>query len=100
MVFIPYINDVIIIFMGMIGGMMEGLDVPFGREILHVSYATCFRENIWKTMISSLGLLIPCGMSYLHLMSAWEEHFMEGLIGRHLVYEDILSHGGVTKEGG
>ena len=51
-------------------------------------------------MISSLGLLLPCGMSHFHLMRTWEEHVMDGLIGRHLVYEDILSHGGVTKEGG
>ena len=25
---------------------------------------------------------------------------MEGLIGRHLAYEESLSHGGVTNEGG
>ena len=75
---------------------MEGLDVPFGREILHVSYATCLRENIGKTMISSLGLFLPCGMNHLHLMSTWEEHFMEGLIGRHLAYEESVSHRGVT----
>ena len=33
-------------------------------------------------------------------MTTWEENFMEGLIGRHLVHEEILSHGGVTNEGG
>ena len=38
LVLIPYIDDVLIIFMGMIGGRMEGLDVPFGRDILHVYY--------------------------------------------------------------
>ena len=33
-------------------------------------------------------------------MDTWEELFMDGLIGRDLVHEEILSHGGVTKEGG
>ena len=33
-------------------------------------------------------------------MSTWEEHFMEGLIGRHLDYEESVSHGGVTNGGG
>ena len=79
---------------------MGGLSIPFGRETLHVSYATFSRENIGKTMIASLDLLLPCGMSHLHLMSTWEEHFMEGWIGRHLDYEGILSHGGITNGGG
>ena len=48
LVLIPYIEDVLILFMGMNGGRMGGLYVPFGREILHVSYVTCFRENIGK----------------------------------------------------
>ena len=43
---IPYIDDVVIIFMGMNGGRMEGLDVPFGREILDVYYASFFMDNI------------------------------------------------------
>jgi len=98
LVLIPYIDDVLIHFMGMIGGGMKVLDVPFWRYIVHVSYASCFRENIGKTMIASLGLLLPCGTSHFHLMrTVREENFMEGLIGRHLVYEERLSHGGVTK---
>ena len=36
LVLIPYIDDVLIIFMGMIGGRMGGMYVPYGREILHV----------------------------------------------------------------
>ena len=96
LVLIPYIDDVLIIFMGMIRGMMEGLDVPFGREILHVHYATCFTENIGQTMIVSLDLFLPFGMSHFHLMRTWEENFMEGWIGRHLGYEGSLSHDSVS----
>ena len=99
LVLMPYIDDVLIFFMGMIGGSMEGLDVPFGREILHVHFDTCFREEIGQAMMVSLDLLLPCGMSHLHLMRTWEEHVMAGWIGRQLAYEGMLSHGGVTKGG-
>ena len=89
--FIPYINDVLILIMGMNGGRMGGLHMPFGRKILHVHYATCFREDIGKNMIVSLDLLLPCGMSQLHLIRTWEEHVMEGWIGRNLAYVESLS---------
>ena len=100
LVLIPYIDDVLILIMGMNGGRMGGVNMPFGRDIIHVSYATFFRENIGKTMIASLDVLLPCGMRHLHLMRTWEENFMEGLIGRHLAYEESLSHAGVTNGGG
>ena len=100
LVLIPYIDDVLIIFMGMIGGRMEGLNVPFGREILHVNYATCVRDNIGKTMFVSFDLLSPCGMNYLHLIRNLEDQFMEGWIGEHLSYEGSLSHVGITNGGG
>ena len=90
LVLIPYIDDVIILIVGMIGGRMGGLNMPIEREILHVSYASCFREDIGRTTISSLGLFLPCGMSHLHLMRTWEENFMEGWIGRHLAYGGSL----------
>ena len=86
LVLIPYIDDVLILIVVMIGGRMGGLNMPFGREILHVSYTSCFRENIGQTIIATLDLLLSCGMSHLDLMRTWEENFMEGLIGRHLVY--------------
>ena len=73
------------------------LDVTFGREIVHVSYASCFREKNGKTMIATLDILLPYEVSHLHIMSTSEEKFMEGLIGRHLLYEESLSYGGVTK---
>ena len=100
LVLIPYIDDVFILIIGMNEGRMQGLNMPFGRDILHVSYSSCFMEKIGQTMIATLDLFLPYEMSHLHLMSTWEEHFMEGWIGRKLAYEEILSHGGVTKEGG
>ena len=35
LVLIPYIDDVVILIMGMNGGMKGGVNMPFGREILH-----------------------------------------------------------------
>ena len=99
-ILIPYIDDVLIIVVGMIGGMTYGLYVPIGSEILHISYASCFREKIGQHMIATLGLLFPYGMSHLVNLNIWEEHFMDGLIEGHLVHEESLSHGGVTREGG
>ena len=80
LVLIPYVDDVLILFMGMFGGRMEGLNVPFWRVILHVHYATFFRENIGKTMFVSLDLLLPCGMDHLHLMRTLRStSWMDGL---------------------
>ena len=78
LILIPYFGDVIILFMGMFGRRMEGMYVPYGREIIHVHYAACFSENIGQTMFVSFELLSPYGMDYLHLMRTLEEEFMEG----------------------
>ena len=86
--------------MGMYGGRIGGMYVPYGMDIIHLPYATCFRENIGQTFFVSFELLSPYGMDYLHLMRTLEEKFMEGWIGRHLAYEGILSHDSVTNGGG
>ena len=84
-VLVPYIDDVLVLFMGMIGGWMKGLDVSFGREILHGYYVSNVWERIGPSMITTLGLLFPYGKSHLRnlstwevpLMSRWEEYFYE-----------------------
>ena len=57
-------------------------------------------EYYIEGVVDTLDILFPYEVSHWHLMSTWEEHFMEGFIGAHLVHEERLSHGGVTKEGG
>ena len=74
--------------------------MPYGREILHVHYITCFREKIGQSMFVSLDLLLSYGMNHLHLIRTWEDHFMKGWTERHLAYEGSLSHDGVTNDGG
>ena len=49
-VVLPYIDDILVLFMGMYGGRMGSLHVPHGMETLYVPYATCFRESIGSTM--------------------------------------------------
>ena len=99
-VFLPYIDDVLVLFMGMYGGRMGAIYVPYGMEVLHVPYATCFGEDIGKAMFVSFELLSPCGMDYLHLMRTLKEQFMDGWIGEHLAYGESLSHDDVTNGGG
>ena len=79
---------------------MGGMYVPYEMDILHVSYATFFRNNIGQTMFVSFELLSLYVMNYLHLMRILEEKFMEGWIGEHLAYGGSLSHVGVTNGGG
>ena len=99
-VLMPYMDDVIVIFMGMYGGRMGGMHVPYGMENIYVSYATCFRKSIGPIMFVSFELLSPYGMDYLHLMRTLEEQFMEGWIGEHLVDGGSLSRVDVTNGGG
>ena len=78
---------------------MGGMHVPNGMDFIHLSYATCFREDIGQAIFVSFELLSPCGMNYLHLMRTLEEQFMEGWIGKNLAYGGSLSHIGVTNAG-
>ena len=55
-VFLPYIDDILVIFMGMYRGRMGGMYVPHGMDNIYVSYPTCFREIIGSTMLASFEL--------------------------------------------
>ena len=39
-VFLPYLDDIVVLFMGLYGGRMGSLYVPHGMETLYVPYAT------------------------------------------------------------
>ena len=75
------------------------MDMPFGRDILHVYYATCFRENIRQTMIFSHEILFPCGMDFSHLILTLEEQFMKVWIGENLAYDESFIFDDVTNGG-
>ena len=62
-VFLPYIDDMLVLFMGLYGGRMGSMYVPHGMDTLYVYYATCFRESIGSTMFVSFKFLTPCGLT-------------------------------------
>ena len=95
----PYIDDVIVLFMGMYGGRMGSICVPHGMETLYVPCDTCFRESIGSTMFVSYDFLTPCGMDFAHIILTLEEQFMGGWIGEHLAYDESLIFDDVTNGG-
>ena len=99
-VLIPYIDDVLVIFMGMYGVRREGMHVPYGMATLHIIYVSYFQESIGKTMFVSCDILSPYGMSYFHVMRNLVEQVMDGWFGEHLDHEGRLTHVGVTNGGG
>ena len=96
-VLLPYLDDIVLLFMGMYGGRMGSLYVPHGMENIFVSPATCFREIIGSAMFISFEFLTPYGMDYVHLIMTIQEQLMEDWIGEHL---ESLVHDGVTNVGG
>ena len=99
-VLIPYIDDVLVIFMGMYGVRREGMHVPYGMNTLPILSVLYFREGIRKTMVVSCDSLFPCGRSCLHLMRTLSDQVMDGWFGDHLAYERSLSFVCVTNGGG
>ena len=98
-ILIPYLDAIVMLFMGLYGGRMGILYVPHGMETLYVPHATCFIESIGSTMFISIELLTPCGMDFAHLMMTLEEKFMEGWIGEHVACEESLILDDVTNGG-
>ena len=98
-VLLSYIDDVIVLFMGMFGVRMRNICVPYGMETLYVPYDTCFRESIGAKMFVSYDFLTPCGMDFSHLILTLGEQFMEGWIGEHLAYDESLILDDVTNGG-
>ena len=86
----PYIDDILVLFMGMYGGRMGSIYVPHGMETLYVPHSTCFRESIGSTMFVACDFLTPCGMDFSHLILTLEEQFMESWIGEHIAYDESL----------
>ena len=67
-VFLPYLDDIVVLFMGLYGGRMGSLYVTHGMKLLYVPHATCFKGRISPSMLISVEFFTPCGMDYVHLM--------------------------------
>ena len=93
---LQYIDDILVLLMGMYGVRGGAMYVPHGMETLYVPYATCFREIFGSFMIVSLAFLTPHGMGDLPLKKKLKKKFMEGSLGEHSAHGGGLSLDGVT----
>ena len=99
-ILIPYLDDVLVLFIGMHGGRWEGMHEPNRMATPHVLYVSYFRENMGQTMFFSYDLLSSYEMNYLYLMRTLVEQVMEGWFGEHLAHGGILTQVCVTNGGG
>ena len=96
----PYLDDVLVLFIGMYGGRREGIHEPYRMATPHVIYVSYFRENIGQTMFVSYDLLSSYEMNYLYLMRNFVQQVMEGWFGENLAQGGRLTHVCVTNVGG
>ena len=89
-VLLPYIDDMLVLFMGIYGGRMGSMHVPNELKDIHVSCVIYFRGDIRQPMGVSHEILFPCGMNFAHLILNLGKQFMEGWIGEHLAYDGGL----------
>ena len=75
-IFLPYIDDMLVLFVGIYGGRMRGMHVPDELKFLHVSCVIYFRGDIRKTMNVSHEILFLCGMDFAHLLLTLGKQFM------------------------
>ena len=64
-ILLPYIDDMLVLFMGMNGGRREGIHVPYGMTVLPILSIFYFREGIGQTMVVSCDSLFPWGMDFM-----------------------------------
>ena len=72
-IFLPYIDDILVLFMGLYGQKVGSVYVPHGMELHIVLHGTCFRCDIASPMFISVEFYTPGGMDYAPIMLALEE---------------------------
>ena len=72
-ILLPYIDDILVLFMGMYGKRVSSLHVPHGMELYPVLHDTCFRCDIGSPMHISVEFYTPEGADYEPIMLALEE---------------------------
>ena len=97
---LPYLYDIVVLFMGFYGGRTGSLYVPHGMEPLPITHATWFIWSIAPTMLICFESFTPGHMDYAHLMLTLEEQFMMYWLDEHLAYDEDLIIDGVINGGG
>ena len=97
--FLPYVDDIVVSFMGLYGQRMSSVYVPHGLELLPVFHDTCFRCSTASTMFISVEFFTPDGLDYVHIMLTLEEKYTGNWLIEHLAYDgDFILHD--TMDGG
>ena len=95
-VLLPYMDDVLVLFLGLYGGRIGCICVPHGMETLFVCFATYFKESRGSAMFFLVAFLTLCGMDHVHLTMNLEGQLMGGWIGEHSTYAKSYIFDGVT----
>ena len=99
-VLLPYLDDIVVLFMGLYGQKMGSLYVPYGLKLLPVLHDTCFRCSIASTMFISVEFYTPKGMDYAPIMLALEEKFLMYWLDENLTHdENLILDGAINGEG-
>ena len=75
-VLLPYLDDIVVLFMVLYGVRMGSLYLAHGLKVLPIPHATCFRWSISLAMFISVEFFTAGGMDYAHLMLTLQEQFM------------------------
>ena len=95
-ILLPYMDDVLVLFLDFYGGIIRGMCVPHGMETLFVYSSTYFREIMGSDMFVSVKFLTPYEMDHVHLIMNLKGQLMEGWIGEHSAYAESWILDGVT----
>ena len=98
-VLLPYMDDVLILFLELYGGRIGGMCVPHGMEALFACLAIYFMESRGSAMFVSMAFLTPSGMDHEHLIMILERQLMGGWIGEHSTYLERLIFDDFTNGG-
>jgi len=72
-ILLPYIDDILALFMGFYGKTVGSVYVPYGMEIYLVLYDTCFRCGIASPMFISVEFCTLEGVDYAPIILAFGE---------------------------
>ena len=100
MILLPYIDDILVLFMGMYGKKLSSVHVPHGMELYHVLHDTCFKCDIGSPMFISVEFYTPEGANYAPIMLSLMEKFLIYFLGEHLLHDQSLILDGFINEEG
>ena len=99
-ILLPYIDDILVLFMGMYGQRISSVHVPHGMELYLVLHDTCFRCDIASPMFISVEFYTPEVADYEPILLALEEKFLMYWLSEHLIHdESLILDGAINGEG-